>query len=119
MTFASRTFTLLCILSSVPGSTIAGGLGADSKGNAVSVSSSVSVELMASFQNWADFHGKEYDSYEEKIQRLQIWLDNDGTYIHPVHGMMNERTDMDVRTICLTVWLLFYYFTNHCMHCTW
>jgi len=38
----------------------------------------LSIELMTKFKNWVDFHGKAYDSHDEKMKRLQIWLDNDG-----------------------------------------
>lgn len=37
-----------------------------------------SSELMTAFHKWADFHGKEYGSHEEKMTRLQIWAENDG-----------------------------------------
>lgn len=40
----------------------------------------LSIEQMVQFQNWAEFHGKSYDSHEEKMTRLQIWLNNDGAY---------------------------------------
>jgi len=38
----------------------------------------LSVELMSAFHKWVDFHGKQYNSHEEKMTRLQIWADNDG-----------------------------------------
>jgi C1A family cysteine protease len=44
---------------------------------ATSVQDGLSVELMAKFKSWVDFHGKNYESHDEKMQRLQIWLDND------------------------------------------
>jgi len=37
----------------------------------------LSVELMSAFHKWVDFHGKQYNSHEEKMTRLQIWADND------------------------------------------
>lgn len=40
----------------------------------------LSFELMAKFQHWTLFHQKEYDSHEQKMERLRIWLENDGTY---------------------------------------
>lgn len=46
---------------------------------AVSVDDGLSVELMAKFKSWSDYHGKSYESHDEKMKRLQIWLDNDGT----------------------------------------
>lgn len=36
----------------------------------------LSVELMAKFKSWSDYHGKQYDSHDEKMSRLQIWLEN-------------------------------------------
>jgi len=41
----------------------------------------LSVELMAKFKSWSDYHGREYVSHDEKMRRLQVWLDNDGAYI--------------------------------------
>jgi C1A family cysteine protease len=37
----------------------------------------LSVELMTRFKKWEDYHGKQYDSHNEKMKRLQIWVDND------------------------------------------
>ncbi|CAB9499922.1 Senescence-specific cysteine protease SAG39 [Seminavis robusta] len=34
------------------------------------------VELMAEFHSWVDEHEKSYDSHEEKLKRLQIWVEN-------------------------------------------
>lgn len=39
----------------------------------------VSVELMAKFKSWSDYHRKQYDSHDEKMTRWQIWLENHGT----------------------------------------
>jgi hypothetical protein len=39
----------------------------------------LSVDLMTKFKKWVDFHGKVYTTHEEKMQRLQNWVDNDGT----------------------------------------
>lgn len=39
----------------------------------------LTLELMQKFQKWTAFHGRQYDSHEEKMKRLQIWIDNDGT----------------------------------------
>lgn len=44
---------------------------------AVKVDENLSVELMARFKSWSDFHSKAYESHDEKRNRLQIWLDND------------------------------------------
>jgi hypothetical protein len=38
----------------------------------------LSVELMTKFQHWTQFHQKEYESHEQKMERLRIWLENDG-----------------------------------------
>jgi C1A family cysteine protease len=38
---------------------------------------SLSVELMSKFKGWVDFHQKMYDSHENKMERLNIWLNND------------------------------------------
>jgi C1A family cysteine protease len=37
----------------------------------------LSMDLMEKFRSWADFHEKTYDSHEEKMKRLQIWIEND------------------------------------------
>lgn len=37
----------------------------------------VGVELMAKFHSWSEEHDKTYDSHEEKMKRLQIWVEND------------------------------------------
>lgn len=37
----------------------------------------LSVELMAKFHSWTKEHDKSYDSHEEKMKRLQIWMEND------------------------------------------
>jgi len=37
------------------------------------------VQLFAEFHQWMDFHQKSYETKDEKHERLQIWLDNDGT----------------------------------------
>lgn len=36
------------------------------------------AEVLSEFHEWADLHGKEYDSHHEKLARLQIWAENDG-----------------------------------------
>jgi hypothetical protein len=43
---------------------------------------SLSVELMSKFKGWVDFHQKMYDSHDNKMERLNIWLNNDGTYLN-------------------------------------
>ena len=30
------------------------------------------------YQNWVEFHGKKYDSNDHQVERMQIWLENDG-----------------------------------------
>ena len=40
--------------------------------------SHLSAELMAKFQHWMTFHGKDYDSHDQRIERLRVWMDNDG-----------------------------------------
>ena len=55
-------------------------LGAAAAAAAAEQGEVVSVELMAAFRSWSDDHGKDYDSHEEKMKRLRIWLNNDGTF---------------------------------------
>lgn len=38
----------------------------------------LSAELTTRFQHWMTYHGKEYDSHDEKMARLQVWRANDG-----------------------------------------
>jgi hypothetical protein len=38
----------------------------------------LSVDLMTKFKHWVDFHGKKYETHEEKMGRLQNWVDNNG-----------------------------------------
>ena len=38
----------------------------------------LSVELMSKFHSWVEEHDKSYDSHEEKMKRLMIWVENDG-----------------------------------------
>jgi len=40
----------------------------------------LSVELMAKFHAWSDYHEKSYESHEEKMKRLKIWVQNDGMF---------------------------------------
>jgi hypothetical protein len=40
----------------------------------------LTVELMGKWKLWTDAHGKTYESHEKKMERLQVWLDNNGTY---------------------------------------
>lgn len=40
----------------------------------------LSVELLAKFHSWAGEHEKSYSSDEEKVQRLKVWMENDGTW---------------------------------------
>jgi cathepsin L len=49
---------------------------AASSTNAANVEEGLSVELMSKFKHWTDYHHKTYDSHDEKMQRLSIWLDN-------------------------------------------
>lgn len=37
----------------------------------------LSVELMAKFRSWQEYHGKEYDDHEERMKRLKVWIEND------------------------------------------
>jgi hypothetical protein len=41
----------------------------------------LTVELMGKWKLWTDAHGKTYESHEKKMERLQVWLDNNGTYL--------------------------------------
>lgn len=43
--------------------------------------SELSTEILTKFHHWVTFHGKFYDSHEEKLRRLQVWLENDGTWL--------------------------------------
>ncbi|GKY99460.1 hypothetical protein MPSEU_000900500 [Mayamaea pseudoterrestris] len=36
-----------------------------------------SVDLMAKFQLWRTFHGKEYNSHDERVGRLRVYAEND------------------------------------------
>lgn len=36
----------------------------------------LTVELMGKWKLWTDAHGKTYESHEKKMERLQVWLDN-------------------------------------------
>lgn len=38
----------------------------------------LSVELMSKFRSWVEYHDKTYDSHDEKMKRLKIWVQNDG-----------------------------------------
>ena len=40
----------------------------------------LSVELVAQFHAWVDEHEKVYETQEEKMERLKVWIANDGTY---------------------------------------
>ena len=42
----------------------------------------LSVELMAKFHSWAEYHDKTYESHEDKMERLKIWVQNDGTFVY-------------------------------------
>jgi hypothetical protein len=42
----------------------------------------LSVELMSAFKGWTEAHGKLYENHDEKMERLQVWIDNDGTYTY-------------------------------------
>jgi len=37
----------------------------------------VSAERLSAFHEWVEVHGKQYNSHEEKMTRLQIWTEND------------------------------------------
>jgi hypothetical protein len=37
-----------------------------------------SVEVMSKFHSWTAQHEKSYDSHDEKMKRLRIWVENDG-----------------------------------------
>lgn len=37
----------------------------------------LSTGIMTAFKKWGDFHGKSYDSHEEKMNALQTWVEND------------------------------------------
>jgi hypothetical protein len=59
------------------GNSVASAAAADEFDSSSSVGG-LSHELLSAFKKWMVFHGKEYDSHEEKLKRLQIWIDNDG-----------------------------------------
>jgi hypothetical protein len=58
-------------------------LAASSSASAVNVAEGseggLTVELMSKWKLWTDAHGKTYDSHEHKMERLQVWSDNEGT----------------------------------------
>ena len=37
----------------------------------------VTLELMSQFKLWTQVHEKHYDTHQEKMQRLETWLEND------------------------------------------
>jgi Cathepsin propeptide inhibitor domain (I29) len=47
---------------------------------AFGLENSFGAEILSAFHEWADLHGKEYDSHHEKMSRLQIWAENDGRW---------------------------------------
>jgi hypothetical protein len=48
----------------------------------------LTVELMSKWKLWTDAHGKKYESHEKKMERLQVWLDNNGTYLHAYRSLV-------------------------------
>ena len=40
----------------------------------------VTLDATQLFNDWVEAHGKDYDTPDEKLARLQIWLENDGTH---------------------------------------
>jgi hypothetical protein len=41
----------------------------------------LTYQLMTAFKKWSTLNGKVYKSHDEKMQRLQIWVDNNGTFV--------------------------------------
>lgn len=41
----------------------------------------LTVELMSKWKLWTDAHGKTYETHDKKMERLQVWLDNNGTLL--------------------------------------
>jgi hypothetical protein len=61
---------------------------------AVTEESHLSVELMTKFQHWMTFHGKDYDSHDERSERLRVWIENDG----------KKRDNEEIRALCRAGW---------------
>ena len=66
---------------------IAASTAADVSSSSSSLRSSVitdekiqNLESVSLFRAWADIHDKIYSTKEEMMNRLQIWLDNHGTF---------------------------------------
>ena len=70
---STRSVTLFLTFASI---VFAGSLRA---GDDVRQEEAFSLETMSLFRAWSETHGKEYDSHAERIQRLNVWLDNHGT----------------------------------------
>jgi Cathepsin propeptide inhibitor domain (I29) len=70
---------------------------------------SVGVELMAKFHSWTEEHDKTYDSHEEKLKRLQIWVENDGEFVKVVFGFVIIRLVLYHLAKCVWVVLFGYY----------
>lgn len=64
----------------------------------------LSVELMAKFHSWAEEHDKSYDSHDEKLRRLKVWVENDGTYCRCQVNIIDVVVIQDER-ILGRVWL--------------
>jgi hypothetical protein len=58
----------------------------------------LTVELMGKWKLWTDAHGKTYESHEKKMERLQVWLDNNGTY--PIVVIVVFIVQMRVYLLC-------------------
>lgn len=57
-------------------------LGAASSASAAVAEETLSTALMTDFKKWVDYFGKQYDSHEEKMKRLEIWVNNNGKHYY-------------------------------------
>lgn len=68
MMFSTRSISLFLLFLS---STSAGSLRAG-------MEEGLPAETMSLFRTWSDTHGKAYDSQEEMMAKLNVWLANHG-----------------------------------------
>ena len=78
--FPKSVFFLLALVAPVGAHTALAGTGINARVEEVE-KLELSVELVAKFHSWADEHEKSYGSDEEKMKRLQIWIENDGEFL--------------------------------------
>jgi hypothetical protein len=64
---------ILLVLAATSSSVVALNVAEGSEGG-------LTIELMSKWKLWTDSHGKKYDSHETKMERMQVWVDNNGTY---------------------------------------